>query len=108
MNNIPYTYIVSNIGSAKEPAYEAYIPALNSYVFGANTKELEDGIVGSIETILASRKRKKLPIPKPDRDIKRSGKFMIRMHPRDHDRLAQEALLKNKSLNSYVVEKALA
>ena len=104
-HDIPYNYVVRNIGVAKDPAYEAYIPTLNGYVYGDSMQELEEGIVCSIEAAIASYKRKGLRIPTPDRDVKRSGKIVLRIPPSLHERLAIAAAAHGKSINSYIVEK---
>ena len=97
--------MVRNLGSEKEPAYEAYIPTLNGFVYGDSTQELEQGIVSAISTTIKHREKKGLPIPKPDRDVKRSGKLILRISPTLHDRLSLEAQAHGLSLNKYIEEK---
>ncbi len=106
--NIPYKYIVTNIGSAKEPAYKAFVPAINCIVFGGDAKELEDGIRESIDIEIKELKRQKLPIPKPEYSEQKSGKLVLRIRPELHARLSLEAMTYGKSLNSYIVEKVAA
>ncbi|HCC83718.1 TPA: hypothetical protein DEP96_02625 [Candidatus Uhrbacteria bacterium] len=44
-------------------------------------------------------------MPAPDKSQNFSGKFMVRIRPAAHERLALEAKARGKSLNSYVQEK---
>ena len=105
---IEYDYIVHPISDGSSKGYKAIIPAFGSIVFGENLTELEEGVALAIEEEIKTRKSasgKKRPIPAPDRNQTFSGKFMLRLHPATHERLALEAKTRGKSLNAYVQEK---
>ena len=106
--NIPYDYIVHNIGSEKEPAYKAFVPALDATVYGANTGELEEGIAETISLEIKRRKKRGVAMPAPERQAQHSGKLVLRIPPPIHERLALEAKVKGKSLNTYLLEKVAA
>jgi len=105
--NIQYDYIVKNISDKNTIAYKAIIPAFNGIVFGENLAELEDGIAFAIEEEIKERKRKKLPIPKSDKEVEYSGKLLLRINPEFHERLALSAKASGKSINSYIKEKIM-
>lgn len=102
---IQYDYIVRNISEDKESAYEAYIPAFHAIVFGDHHKELEEGILFTIQSEIKERKKSGKPIPSPDWKSSYSGKLILRMKPWLHERLALEAKVKRKSLNKLLEEK---
>lgn len=102
---IQYTYAVINIGTERKAAYKAFVPAINSVIFGATLEELERGIRESIILEAKHRKAKKMPMPKPERISEKSGKLVLRLRPELHDRLSMEALAYGKSLNAYITEK---
>lgn len=108
---IEYDYIVHNISDGKTEAYKAVIPAFNGVVFGENLIELEEGIALAIEEETKARKAirgKKSSMPAPDRQKKFSGKFVVRINPFVHEKLALEAKARGKSLNTYLQEKIAA
>jgi len=50
MKKSKYDFYVKNISKdPKDPAYEAYIPSIDTTVFGNSFKELEEGIKFSFE-----------------------------------------------------------
>lgn len=103
---IEYNYIVKNISEqSDEAAYRAYIPAFKAYVYGDNLVELEEGIVFTIESEISDRQTQNLPIPKPERDIKYSGKLLLRINPAIHERIALEAQLTGTSINKCIESK---
>lgn len=107
-SSIQYDYIVRNISeNPHDPAYEAYIPAFHAIVFGDNHKELEEGIVFSIESEIEERTKAGKPIPAPDIKKKFSGKLVLRIPPALHERLAIEAKALGESLNSLLGKKLL-
>jgi len=104
---IEYDYLVHNISEDETTAYEAYIPAFNSIVFGDNHEELEEGIRFSIESEIAERKKNHKPIPLPDKQKNFSGKFIVRVTPSLHEMLAMKAKAARKSLNAFIGERLL-
>ena len=102
---IKYDYIVHNISENNTPAYKAVIPSLNGIIFGESLEEVEKGVVLSIEEEIKERRKRKIPMPQPDKDAKYSGKLVLRIDPYLHERLVLEAKLKRKSLNKYIQEK---
>lgn len=105
---IEYDYIVHHIIDGESSGYKAIVPAFNGVVFGDNLVELEAGVALAIEEEIKARKSargKKSIIPRPDRGQNFSGKFMVRIRPAMHEKLALEAKARGKSLNSYVQEK---
>ncbi len=103
--NIPYTYIIENIGSAKDPAYKAFIPAFQSIVYDDTLEAINEGVAEVISDAIKEKKQQGLPVPPPERDLHRSGKLVLRVPPSLHSRLATEAAFCRKSLNSYLVGK---
>jgi len=103
--NIDYDYVVRSIGVKDDPAYEAYIPAFNAYVYGANQAELEEGLDLSISECIRLRKKRKEPIPLPEKNIRKSGKLILRINPSTHQRLALAAQAQGMSLNRYIEQK---
>lgn len=105
---IEYDYIVHHIVDGKSIGYKAVIPAFNGIVFGDNLVDLEAGVALAIEEeikAMKTMKGKKATIPKPDFDQTFSGKFMVRLKPAVHEKLALEAKARGRSLNAYIQEK---
>lgn len=103
---VKYDYYVHSLSENSESAYEAIIPAFdNTIVFGDNLEELEEGIRFTIESEIAERKKMKKPIPKPNRDVKYSGKILLRIPSLLHEEIALKAKAARKSLNKYIEEK---
>ena len=107
-NAIPYKFIVRTLGTIKKGGYEAYIPALHGYVYADTIKELEEQVMDSIATAIASRKRRGLPIPLPENIPHQSGKIALRISPQLHSHLTFRASACGKSLNSFLAEKLAA
>lgn len=108
---IQYDYIVRRISNKKSSGYKAIIPAFGSIVFGDNLMELEEGISLAIKEEVRARKLargNKGGIPVPDSTQTFSGKFIVRVHPALHERIALEAKVRGKSLNAYIQEKMAA
>ena len=61
----------------------------------------------AIEEEIKERKKKKIPIPKPNIKQKYSGKLLLRIDPDLHEYLSLKAKAKGQSINSYVKEKIL-
>ena len=107
-NTIEYDYIVHHVSIGSSKGYKALIPAFNGVVFGDDLIELEKGVALAIEEEIRARKStqgKKKPIPEPDRTQTFSGKFMVRIRPSLHEKLALEAKVRGKSLNAYLQDK---
>jgi len=105
---IEYDYIVHRVSDGDSMGYKAVIPAFNSVVFGDNLVELEKGISLAVQEEIKARKSvrgRKQPIPAPDSIQKFSGKFVMRINPSLHEKIALEAKARGKSLNSYLQEK---
>lgn len=108
---IEYDYIVHRVSDGDSTGYKAIIPAFNSVVFGDNLVELEKGISLAIQEEIKARKSargKKQSIPAPDSIQKFSGKFVMRINPSLHEKIALEAKARGKSLNSYLQEKIVS
>lgn len=104
--NIRYDYIVRNISQDDTPAYEAFVPAFNSMVFGDTIQELEEGLSLSIDAEIEERERLRLPIPEPDvKKRKFSGKLLLRISPVLHEKMAVEAKVLGKTLNKHIEQK---
>ncbi len=102
---IVYDYIVHNISKDDTAAYKAVIPAFSAVVYGDSLEELEEGVRFTIEEESREQKRKKRSLPKKDTATSFSGKFVVRIPPAFHERLALEAKAREKSLNAYIKEK---
>lgn len=105
-SHIAYDYFVHPITEDDDsPAYKAVIPAFdNAVVYGENLKELEEGIAFCIEEEMLERKKKKLPIPKPERSSKFNGKILVRISPLLHEKIFLQAKASGKSLSKYIEE----
>ena len=107
--SIQYNYYVQNIGTKKEPAYKAIVPAFNNaVVFGENLEELEEGIELTINEEIKELKKLKKPIPEPEKEAKLSGKILIRVAPILHEKLLIEARASQTSLNKYIESKLIS
>ena len=78
INPTDYSYHVINIGDDTEDAYEAIIPNFpNLHVYGDNPKELNDGVIATIEFELEELEKKgKIP-PPPDKKSDFNGKISL-------------------------------
>ncbi|PIR47031.1 MAG: hypothetical protein COV07_01150 [Candidatus Vogelbacteria bacterium CG10_big_fil_rev_8_21_14_0_10_45_14] len=106
--DIPYDYVVHPIGTKNDPAYEAFVPAINAYVYGADQNELEEGIAGAISVQIQSLKKRGATVPAFDRGSKKSGKLILRIEPALHNKLALGAKARGMSLNRYIEQKVSA
>ena len=105
---IEYDYIVHPLSEGDSMGYKAVIPAFGSIVFGDHLAALEDGVALAIEEEIKARKSvrgKKQAVPAPDSTQKFSGKFIVRIKPSLHERIALEAKARGKSINAYLQEK---
>ncbi|MBI4598903.1 toxin-antitoxin system HicB family antitoxin [Candidatus Uhrbacteria bacterium] len=105
---IEYDYIVHHVSDGDSVGYKAVIPAFNGLVFGDDLSALEEGVALAVEEEIKARKSvrgKKRAIPAPDRHQTFSGKFMVRIHPSMHEKLALEAKARGKSLNAHIQDK---
>ncbi len=102
---IVYDYIVHPISQDDSAAYKAVIPAFSAVVYGDSLEELEAGVRFTIEEEIREQKQKKRTLPKKDTATSYSGKFVVRIPPAFHERLALEAKARKKSLNTYIKEK---
>ena len=66
---------------------------------GTNAKEIEQSFKDAIDDYLEMCEEEGI---KPQKSF--SGKFIVRLSPDLHEKLAFEAGLRNKSLNTFVVE----
>lgn len=105
---IKYDYIVHHLSDGKSVGYKAVIPAFNSIVFGDNLSELEECVALAIEEEIKARKSArgdKRAIPAPDSTNTYSGKFVVRIKPAIHAKVALEAKARGQSLNAYLQDK---
>lgn len=103
--DIKYNFIVQKLVEGDEIGYKAVIPAFNGIVYADTLDEMEEAVYQTIEDVIEHRRKNGIPIPKPDRITKYSGKFMLRIEPELHEKLALSAKAKNKSLNQYIRDK---
>lgn len=104
---INYDFIVRNISEDDIPAYKAYIPAFNAYCFGDTIDELEEGVQFMIDSEIEDLRKAGKSVPLPDRGKKFSGKFVLRVPPALHERLAIEAKALGESLNGFLTKKLM-
>lgn len=106
---IQYDYLVHTLTDCDDVGYEATIPALdNAVVYGGNVRELEEGIRFAIDSERILRKKEGRAMPPPDANKHYSGKFVVRIDPAVHERLALQAKARGKSLNAYIKQKISA
>lgn len=106
INPADYSYHVINIGDDTEDAFEAIIPKFpNLHVYGDNPKELNDGVIATIEFELEELEKKGKTPPPPDKKSDFNGKILLRIAPETHEKLYYESLAHKLSLNKYIESK---
>jgi predicted HicB family RNase H-like nuclease len=101
VNHKHYTYRV--MWSEEDQEYVgtvAEFPSL-SYLHENQAKALA-GIVDLVEQVVADMTANDEPVPEPLSEKEYSGKFMVRIPPEQHRRLAVQAAEERVSLNRYV------
>jgi len=104
---LDYDIIVSRREDEGDVSYKAYTRELDHLVFyGVGETKVEalesfDRIKNELFPVYLAEGRS---IPEPKREVETlpSGRFLLRIDPRIHSRLADIAKMANKSLNSYV------
>jgi len=102
--DIPYSYTIENIGTAKDPAYKAYIPAINGVVYDDTPDAVNEGVAEVIKDYIRDCKKSGRSIPPPERTMGRSGRLALRIDPVIHARLVGKASRCGKSLNRYIAD----
>lgn len=99
-----YSYNIVFIGEEGDTeGYKAVIPKFPGMLIMADkAEELPELVDYMIEIAIEQMKEEGLPIPPPDSHSKFSGKFLVRLKPELHQKLAHLAQASNTSLNKYI------
>lgn len=100
-----YKYIVTIYWSEEDKCYVATAPELPGCATHGNTPEQATrNMADAIDSWLEAAKEARHPIPEPTTTKKYSGKFVTRIDPDLHRKLAIKSTEKGKSLNRFVQE----
>lgn len=100
-NASKYTYVVA--WSADDEAYVARVAEFKSLAaHGDTAASALTEIQEVVKIVLIDLEENGEPIPQPLSETKYSGKFILRMTPSLHRRLAEQASLEGVSLNQFV------
>jgi antitoxin HicB len=102
---ILYKFIITDISDNEQNGFEVYIPAFRATIYGSDMEEVLEGVKATIEYSIEQYQEEGKTIPIPDRDLKYSGKFTLRVQPSLHEKLASLAASEKLSLNSYIEQK---
>ncbi|KKT73011.1 MAG: hypothetical protein UW70_C0093G0005 [Candidatus Peregrinibacteria bacterium GW2011_GWA2_44_7] len=102
MSKLPYHYTIIDISEGNEIGFKAVIPKFPKlHIMADSLSQLHDIVKKTIFTEIILYKKKRIPIPKPDLQ-KYSGRFVLRVRPEVHEKLAQLSEAKGTSLNHYL------
>lgn len=105
MNNSPanrYQYLIIDISEKDEIGFKAVIPKFPKlHVFADSPNELHEAVLAAIKEEIEAYKARNLPVPKPDKKSY-SGRFILRINPNMHERLAELSVAEGKTLNQYI------
>ena len=102
---LPYRIEYVEIPEEEGGGVELSMPELGSAVvlgYGKTVEEARTMLKEVQREVLSDWLAKSSPIPEPDCEREYSGKFMLRLPPRLHRRLAENARRDQVSLNQYV------
>jgi len=103
-----YSYFVIPLGEGDEEAYQAVIPKFdNLHVFADTMDELHEQVMDAIYHEIKDRKRDGDPVPPEDKKGKFSGKILLRVDPKLHEKLYINAAANKMSLNKYLEQSLL-
>lgn len=98
-----YNYSIISTSEEGEICYQAVIPKFpGMFIFADTPGELPALVDECIEMSIEEIKRSGRPVPPPDTHTKFSGKFVVRIKPEMHQKLANLARACNTSLNKYI------
>src|SRR3989338_241092 len=98
-----YNYSIINISEGEEIGYKSVVPKFpGMLVLDDNVERLHEVIQITIAEQLEYLEKHEKPIPPPDRRSNYSGRFILRVEPITHERLATLAQASGTSLNQYV------
>lgn len=98
-----YRYSVLDISEGNEIGYEAVVPKFpGMLILDDNVERLHEVVQIFIAEELEHLEKERKPIPKPDKNSNYSGRFILRVEPVTHERLATLAQASGTSLNQYV------
>lgn len=105
--SLDYDVIVSRMEEDGDVIYKAYSGDLDSYVFygaGETKAEALESFENTKNELFKDYLEEGRNIPEPTREDKTlpSGKFLLRIDPRIHQKLVQLARKRKKSLNSFI------
>jgi antitoxin HicB len=100
---LKYPLIISEGIENGEPYFEAEIPELSGCgSFGETIEQALERLREAKELWIKARLKRGLPIPEPISEEDFSGKFLLRITPALHRKLAADAKNENLSLNQYI------
>ncbi len=102
---LKYRYMVVNISENGDTGFKSIIPKFpNIWIVADNPQQLHEVVQVAIEEEIERLKKEDQPIPEPDEDedCTYSGRFVMRIPPELHERLADLANATGTSLNQYL------
>ena len=107
--NLPYRMEIEEVMDEDGKYFYASIPELGKftcYASGATVQEAVDNLKNVKEIIIEDllKSGKEVPLPRKEEEILPSGKFVVRISPRLHARLIDQAKEEKISLNLLVNE----
>lgn len=98
-----YNYSIVSANEEDEVCYQAIVPKFpGMFIFAEKPEELHSLVEECIELEIQESKKTGRPLPSPDNHSKFSGKFLVRLKPELHQKLAHLAQASNTSLNKYI------
>lgn len=97
-----YKLVITDLSGGKKEAFEIYVPAFRAHVFGDTIAEALEGYVGFFDDEVKLRKKKGIPMPKPDSKPDMIKQVPLRIPERTYRRIAEVAKKEGQSFNRFV------
>lgn len=102
LKKLPYSYTVIDISEGNKIGFKAVIPKFPKlHVMADSISQLHETVKIAIAEEIRYYKRKRLTVPKPDTH-QYSGRFILRVRPEIHEKLAHLSDSEGTSLNHYL------
>ncbi len=98
-----YKIIITKLRDKDQEGFEFYIPAFRAHVYGDTVEEALEGYLGFFDDEVKLRKKKRIPMPKPDGQLDFIKQIPLRLPGRVYQRISEQAKKEKQSFNSYVV-----
>ena len=97
-----YKLVITDLSGGLEEAFEIYVPAFKAHIFGDTIAEALEGYIGYFDDEVKRRKKKNIPMPKPDSLPDVIKQVPLRIPERIYQRISEAAKKEGRSFNSYV------